>query len=236
MPTQNAGTLDILERLCAFDTTSHKSNLDCIEYCREFLLSLGFSVSILPNKKGDKENLHAVLGDVNKRGIVFAGHTDVVPVEGQTWNSNPFQLKIEQDKLIGRGVVDMKGFLAVILSQVSMLEPSTLKMPVHILMTYDEESGCFGARDFQDHIMNYLVPGSFCLVGEPTDVVPVVAHKGIKGFRCNILASEGHAAQVAKKSNAIHFASELIAYLLQQQDFYASSAQTKNVYPLGLIL
>ena len=214
-------TLAILERLCSFDTTSSKPNLECIEYCRQLMITAGFEVVVLPNGDGTKANLHAFAGPPDKPAWVFAGHTDVVPVDGQHWTSDPFKLKRNGSRLQARGAVDMKGFLAVAISLATSLEKHSLDTQIHIVLTYDEEIGCFGARDVSDYLAKAIPAQSLCVVGEPTDMCPIVAHKGILGVRATVEGSEGHAARIAAKSNAIHFASDLVQYLLQQSSHYA---------------
>ena len=215
-------TLTILDRLCAFDTTSHKSNLDCIEYCRQLLASAGFDVAILPNPEGTKANLHAVAGPKDGAALVLAGHTDVVPVEGQQWSTDPFRLTQRDGKLFARGTTDMKGFVAVALSVATTLDMRAHDVSLHLILTYDEETGCFGARDISDYIRSTIPAGSFCMVGEPTDLQPIVAHKGIMGLQAVVTGSEGHAATIATKTNAIHFASDLVQYLLRRAQAYAA--------------
>ncbi len=222
-------TLTILDRLSAFDTTSHKSNLECIDYCRHLLGEAGFEVIQLPNADGTKANLHAFAGPKDGPVLVLAGHTDVVPVEGQDWSTDPFKLTQRGSNLIARGTSDMKGFVAVALSVATKLDLSALGISLHLILTYDEETGCFGARDISDYLRSAIPAGSFCMVGEPTDLQPIVAHKGIVGLRATITGSEGHAASIATKSNAIHFASELVQYLLQQARVYAADP-SKNDY------
>ncbi|WP_298855865.1 acetylornithine deacetylase [uncultured Ruegeria sp.] len=221
--------LTILDRLCAFDTTSHKSNLECVDYCRHLLVSAGFDVTILPNADGTKANLHAVAGPRDGPALVFAGHTDVVPVDGQNWSTDPFKLTQRDGNLFARGTTDMKGFVAVALSTVTNLDLHALGLSLHHVLTYDEETGCFGARDISDYLRSAVPAGSFCMVGEPTDLRPIVAHKGIIGLRATVTGSEGHAATIATKTNAIHFASDLVQYLLQQAQVYAAKPN-KNDY------
>ncbi len=222
-------TLAILDRLCAFDTTSHKSNLECIDYCRELLVAAGFDVNLLPNADGTKANLHAAAGPKDGPVLVLAGHTDVVPVDGQEWSTDPFKLTQRDGNLIARGTTDMKGFVAVALSVATSLNLQKLGVSVHLVLTHDEETGCFGARDISDYLRSALPAGSFCMVGEPTDLQPIVAHRGIMGLRATVIGSEGHAATIATKSNAIHFASDLVQHLLQQAQIYAAKP-SKNDY------
>jgi len=161
--------------------------------------------------------------------MVLAGHTDVVPVEGQQWSSDPFKLTQKDGKLFARGAVDMKGFLAAALSLATTLDLRALDRPLHLVLTYDEETGCFGARDISDYLRRAIPANGLCIVGEPTDMRPIVAHKGILGLRATVEGSEGHAATIANKSNAIHFASELVQYLLGQSQYY-SARSSKNTY------
>lgn len=222
MSGQPSQILNILERLCSFEPVSDRCNLDLIHYCKEILESCGFSVNILPDASGTKANLHASRGEADKPGLVFAGHTDVVPVQGQSWQGDPFQVRLQNGFVIGRGVVDMLGYVATVLSAMSRPETIQSNAPVHVLLTHDEETGCFGARDMQGYLSQSIPKGSMCLLGEPTDMVPVVAHKGILGLETTIFGSHGHAAQIQQSSNAIHFAADLVAYLKDQGAQYAA--------------
>ncbi|MEI4484897.1 acetylornithine deacetylase [Frigidibacter sp. MR17.14] len=213
--------LAILERLCAFKTISDRSNLELIGYCEQLLRDAGYAVTVLPDATGTKANLHAVKGDPVRPGLVLAGHTDVVPVEGQSWSGDPFRLLRDGDSLRARGVTDMKGFVAAALTFALEAEIVAADAPLHLVLTYDEETGCFGARDIVPYLRANLPAGSLCLLGEPTGLAPVIAHKGILGLRTEITGSDGHAARIRFGANAIHFAGELIGHLRSEGDRYA---------------
>jgi acetylornithine deacetylase len=205
-----------LARLVSFDTTSCNSNLPLIECVGNWLdqLQIPFSLTYDPMKT--KANLFTSLpasdGSLNG-GLILSGHTDVVPVSGQVWNSNPFCAIKRDNRIYGRGTCDMKGFLAVVLALIPELQTISRKHPVHLAFSYDEEVGCLGAplliADFQQR---GILPTA-CIVGEPTEMVPVVAHKGINSFRCRIHGHAAHSSLTPKGCNAIEYGAKLICWL-----------------------
>src|SRR6476659_8501883 len=139
--------LAILERLVSFNTESQRSNLPLIDYVADYLSRLGVSFVRLPNSQGDKAAIYATIGPQDRGGIVLSGHTDVVPVAGQAWTSDPFTLRIADGRAYGRGAVDMKGFAAIVLSMIPEMQKADLVTPIHILLSYDEETTCLGVID-----------------------------------------------------------------------------------------
>ena len=226
MHDETGKLLLILERLCSFNTISNRSNLELVAYCRDLLKDAGFTLEILPDESGQKANLHAVKGNPELPGLMLAGHTDVVPVEGQDWDSEPFELVREGDILRARGVTDMKGFVAAALTFATTADIGPEDRPLHIVLTYDEETGCFGARDIVPYLQKAIPQGTVCLLGEPTGLKPVVGHKGILGQETIFHGSDGHASRIRFGSNAIHFAGDLITYLKKEAENYATQTVT----------
>ena len=139
-------TQEILKRLIAFDTTSHLPNLDLMNYISGLLHDYGVSSTLIPNEEGTKANLYCTVGPQDKPGVMLSGHTDVVPIDGQDWSSDPFTMREQNDLLYGRGSCDMKGFIACVLSMLSSIDAGKLQTPLHLAFSYDEEIGCIGVR------------------------------------------------------------------------------------------
>jgi acetylornithine deacetylase len=189
-----ARSLDILARLVAFDTTSRRSNLELIAYVEGQLAALGVTARRVPSPDGAKTNLFATLGPPVPGGIVLSGHTDVVPVDGQPWTSDPWVLTRRGDRLYGRGTCDMKGFLALALAAAPDLVGAPLKRPVHLAFSYDEEVGCLGAPAMIEAIARELPTPSAVIVGEPTSMQAVRGHKGIAAFKVTVSGHEAHSS------------------------------------------
>ncbi len=207
------GPRDMLARLVGFDTTSAKSNLALIEFVRGYLGSHGVESRLVFDDHRDKANLYASLGPGGPGGVVLSGHTDVVPVAGQPWSSDPFSLRESGGRLYGRGTCDMKGFIALALSLVPEMQASHLKRPIHIALSYDEELGCLGApRLIADMRANLPLP-EIAIVGEPTRLKLGNRHKGCYGFDLKITGRDGHSSATQRGVNAIAHAAEAIGYL-----------------------
>ncbi len=208
----NKNSLKILERLVAFDTTSSKSNLDCIDFIRAELSRFGIESKLSFNDTRTKANLFATLGPSDQPGILLAGHTDVVPVEGQSWKTDPFQLMERDDRLYGRGTADMKSFLAIVLGLVPELLKASQHAPIHLAFTYDEEVGCLGVQRLIPQIESLPIRPIACVIGEPTEMKIVTAHKGTTILHCEVHGLECHSA-LDEGVNAIEIAAEIIAHL-----------------------
>ncbi|MGF1455283.1 MAG: acetylornithine deacetylase [Alphaproteobacteria bacterium] len=204
---------DLLDRLIAFDTTSRLSNRALIDFVADYLASFGVKADILPSDDGTKANLYATIGPEAAGGIILSGHTDVVPVEGQPWTSDPFRVTERDGLLLGRGTADMKGFAACVLAAVPEFVARPLKRPVHIALSYDEEVGCLGVRPMIRHIIDTCPRPALCIVGEPTSMRVVNAHKGIRTLTTRIQGREAHSSQPDLGANAITAAALLIAHL-----------------------
>ncbi|MEM7041274.1 MAG: acetylornithine deacetylase [Pseudomonadota bacterium] len=215
---------ELLARLVAFDTTSRNSNLDLIAFIRDFLDGHGIESVLIANDDGTKANLFASIGPIDRPGIVFSGHTDVVPVDGQDWSCDPFALTVRDDLLYGRGTTDMKGFVAAALALVPDLVSRRLERPVHLAFTYDEEVGCKGVPSLLDHMTAHLpVLPSACIVGEPTGMQVGNGHKGKAGYRCTVTGRASHSALNHLGVNAVEVAAEIVAKLRRMNlDFRAN--------------
>jgi acetylornithine deacetylase len=186
--------IDILSRLVAFDTTSRGSNLELIAYVEDLLGRSGVPSRRIANADGTKANLWARIGPDQPGGVVLSGHTDVVPVDGQAWTSDPFTLTRRDGKLYGRGSCDMKGFLALALAATPRLAAHSLSQPVHLAFSYDEEVGCLGAPDMIAAIAADPRRPALVVVGEPTSMVAVSGHKGISTYRVTVTGREAHSS------------------------------------------
>lgn len=206
-------TLDILERLIAFDTRSSESNLALIGYVRELLESHGISATLIPNAEGTKANLYATIGPQDRPGLCLSGHTDVVPASGQPWTVPAFQMTRTADRVIGRGTADMKGFIAAVLAMVPRFKATAQHCPIHIALSYDEEVGCLGVRGLLSHLSALPVKPLACIIGEPTSMQVAVAHKGKRAYRCCVKGLAGHSSLTHLGVNAVDFAAELTTYL-----------------------
>ena len=203
----------MIDRLVAFDTTSRESNLALIHFVRDYLADLGVASLLVHDAEGRKANLYATLGPDARPGIMLSGHTDVVPVDGQDWETDPFRVTERNGRLYGRGTSDMKGFIAVALVKAPEFLRRGLETPIHLALSYDEEVGCIGVRRLIDRFPDLPVRPAACIVGEPTDMKVVTAHKGKRSMRCRVRGLECHSALAPRGVNAIELAAELVARL-----------------------
>jgi len=204
---------ELLQTLVAFDTTSRESNLHLIEFVRDYLAGFDVPCELVYNEQRSKANLFATIGPADVPGIVLSGHTDVVPVDGQPWTVPPFELTERNGKLYGRGTADMKGYIACVLALVPSLVKATLRVPVHIALSYDEEVGCLGVRSLLTELEQRPVKPMLCIIGEPTELKPVLGHKGKLALRCDVHGQACHSAYAPLGVNAIEYAAELIGEL-----------------------
>jgi len=204
---------DLLASLIAFDTTSRESNLQLIEFVRDYLDRLQVPSTLIFNDERTKANLFATIGTDDRPGIVLSGHTDVVPVDGQPWSVPPFELSEKDGNLYGRGTADMKGYIACVLAAVPGLLAEPLRMPVHIALSYDEEVGCLGVRSLLAELEQRPHKPLLCIIGEPTELKPVLGHKGKLAMRCDVHGAACHSAYAPQGVNAIEYAADLIGEL-----------------------
>ncbi len=222
-------TIEILDRLIAFPTVSRDSNLDLIREVEGMLTALGVECRLVFDEAGRKANLFATIGPRDVPGIMLAGHTDVVPVDGQAWTSDPFRLTRRDGKLFGRGTADMKGFIAACLALAEEAAHVPLRTPLHLALSYDEEIGCVGVRRLIDMLAGLGIRPKACIVGEPTGMQVVVAHKGKTAIRAHCHGLECHSSLAPLGLNAIHLASDLIGALRRRQaELLRSGARDKD--------
>lgn len=201
---------EILAQLLALDTTSRESNLALIDWVAEFLAERGVASQRFYDADGRKANLYARLGPSGTGGVMLSGHTDVVPVDGQSWSVPPFALTERDGRYYGRGSADMKGFIACVLASVEAFGAQTLRMPLHLAFSYDEEVGCLGVRSLVEYLQASPDKPALCLIGEPTEMQPVYGHKGKLAMRCCVEGQACHSAYAPQGVNAISNAAKLI--------------------------
>jgi acetylornithine deacetylase len=229
MNVPSAVSRAMIERLIAFNTVSRESNLGLIEWVRDYLRNLGATTRLTHDPTGKKANLFATLGDSRRPGLILSGHTDVVPVDGQNWDTDPFVATERDGKLYARGSADMKGFIGIILAQapkfVAALNENRLDAPLHYALSYDEEVGCLGVRGLIRDLEDNGIRPAGCVVGEPTSMQPIIAHKGTHRFRCAVHGREAHSSYVTYGVNAIEYAARLVVFIRQIADRLAQIEQ-----------
>lgn len=207
-----ANPVEMIGKLVAFPTVSRDSNLELIDFVRELLRALDAEVRLTFDDERRKANLFATLGPKSDGGLLLSGHTDVVPVEGQAWDTDPFGLVERDGRLYGRGTSDMKSFIAIALALLPSYVPR-LSKPLHLALSYDEEVGCIGVGRLIRDLERARVRPEGCIVGEPTLMSSVIAHKGKKSFRCAVRGLAAHSAYAPSAVNAVEAAAEAVAYL-----------------------
>lgn len=247
-------SVEWLKRLIAFDTVSRHSNLALIEEVQAYCISLGLEPVLTFNDTTDREHssnkanqskanlfvsvpagggLADTASATIKGGIVLSGHTDVVPVDGQDWLSNPFKAEIRGNKLYGRGACDMKGFIACALNllpqAVALSQQGQLRKPLHLALSFDEEVGCLGAPLMLEELSQRGINPDYCIVGEPSSMKMVVAHKGISVFRCSVHGKSAHSSLTHQGVNAISYAAKLIGFI---DELASQLAQSDQVDPM----
>ncbi len=213
--------LDWTRRLIAFDTTSRESNLGLIETVRDHFVAQGLKPHLSYNPQRNKANLHVTVPAADgseQRGIVLSGHTDVVPVDGQDWSTDPFRPALRDGKLDGRGACDMKGFIGTSLALLPTLLQARLREPVHYALSFGEEVGCMGAPYLIDDLRERGIQPAGCIVGEPTSMRVIVAHKGINAYRCCVRGQAAHSSLTPRGVNAIEYAARLICFIRDLAD------------------
>ncbi len=220
-PSSSPHSLSWVERLVSIDTTSRVPNLGLIETVRDALAALGIRSTLTHDHRGQWANLFATIpahdGETNG-GVVLSGHTDVVPVDGQAWDSDPFKPEVREGRLYGRGTCDMKGFIGAALASVPQMQAARLARPIHLALSFDEEIGCNGAPYMIADLQERGVKPEGCIVGEPTSMRPIVAHKGINAYRCCVRGHAAHSSLTPKGLNAIEYAARLICHIRDLAD------------------
>jgi acetylornithine deacetylase len=218
---ERASSAELLARLVSFDTTSRNSNLELIGFVRSLLDAHGVSYRVSLDPTGRKANLHATIGPRSAGGVALSGHVDTVPVDGQAWSADPFVLRSADGRLYGRGSTDMKGFVACCLAAVPELSSRRLARPVHLFITYDEETDMGGARRLIRDLEESGLKPALCIVGEPSLMQPILAHKGRLALRVTARGKPGHSSQPGRGVNAVHAVAEAIAYVAAEQRRFA---------------
>lgn len=216
-------TLEILERLVGFPTISADSNLALIAFVEDFLYNAGFVCRRFPDAEGRKAALFASRGPLDMAGVLLSAHSDVVPVDGQVWASDPFHLIERNGKLHGRGAADMKGFLASMLAAAGRSSRRALSAPLHLAISYDEEIGCVGVRPMLDELARQGMKPRLCLIGEPTGMRVATGHKGKVSLRATCRGTAAHSAAAPLALNALHLAADLLASIRRIQSEIATT-------------
>mgnify|MGYP001160248096 CR=1 FL=1 len=219
-------SLAVIENLIGFETVSRDSNLPLIDFVQNLLYDHGVDSRRVPSADGRKSNLIASVGPEVAGGIVLSGHTDVVPVDGQDWSRDPFAFHRRGERWYGRGSCDMKGFIGIALSLVPTMQ--ALRRPVHFALSYDEEVGCLGAPDMIEVIRNELPEPAGVIVGEPTSMAAVTAHKGIVGLRTTVRGYEAHSSQTHRGVSAVMTAARLVSHLERVAEDLATATPSDN--------
>ncbi|MEL6987075.1 MAG: acetylornithine deacetylase [Bacteroidota bacterium] len=219
MKNDKKTTVQILEDLIRFKVLGGESNLSIIEYIESYLSEYDVDYHLVRNEAEQKASIHCRIGPAVDGGIILSGHTDVVPVEGQEWDTDPFELTDVGDKYFARGSCDMKGFNACCLAALPEMLAADLKYPIYFAFSYDEEVGCLASEDLAEDILKtYPEKPTYCLVGEPTMMKPTIGQKGIAIFVTSLNGSAGHSSRIKQEVSAIHEGAKLILWLENKMD------------------
>lgn len=226
--TMNAS--EILSKLVSFPVLGGESNMSIITWIKEYIENHGVETTLVPNEEGTKASLHCRIGPAVDGGVILSGHTDVVPVEGQDWTSEPFDLVDKGDgKLYARGSCDMKGFVACCLAALPDMVKSDLKKPIYFAFSYDEEIGCLAAPELAEHInTHYTENPKFAIIGEPSMMIPTLGQKGICIYETTVTGSQGHSSRIKTEVSAIHEAMRLILWLENKMNSLISEGKTDD--------
>jgi len=223
-------SVEMLRKLIAFPTVSRDSNLALIHFVRDTLKPYDADIRLTHDDEKRKANLFATLGPRGEPGIVLSGHTDVVPVEGQAWDTDPFVMVEKGGKLYGRGTCDMKGFVACVLALVPEVMKRGLKSPLHLAFSYDEEVGCIGVGRLISDLQRAGIKPKSCIVGEPTEMRSVVAHKGKKAWRCRVRGHEAHSSLTPQGVNAVQIACDIVSFIADRARAFRSGHRQDPAY------
>jgi acetylornithine deacetylase len=222
-----------IEKLIRFDTTSRLPNLGLIEMVRDHLKAAGIESKLTYDASAQWANLFATIpahDGSTQGGIVLSGHTDVVPVDGQQWDSDPFQPEIRDGKLYGRGSCDMKGLIGTMITLLPQMQAAKLSKPIHFALSFDEEIGCAGAPLMIDELQKRGLRPDGCIVGEPTSMRPIIAHKGINAYRCCVRGHAAHSSLTPTGLNAIEYAARLICHIRDVADRFRAEGPFDELY------
>ena len=226
MAGETVDSVEMLRRLVAFDTTSRNSNLALIEYVQDYLKGHGVDSKLVPSDDGKKANLFATVGPAVEGGVVLSGHTDVVPVDGQPWDTDPWTLTLKDGKYHGRGTCDMKAFYAIALARLPEFRKAKLKRPIHFALSYDEEVGCVGAHSLAEKLIGNVPRPQAVIVGEPTMMAVVNAQNAGGGLIATFRGVEAHSSMTHLGVSAVHFAGDFIHWLNELQEELAQRKRT----------
>ncbi|MEL6276153.1 MAG: acetylornithine deacetylase [Bacteroidota bacterium] len=222
-------TTEILAELVSFPVLGGESNLSILAWIRNYLDEHAVSYRLLPNEDGTKAALHCRFGPAVDGGVILSGHMDVVPTEGQPWETNPFELVKKGDKLYARGSCDMKGFLACCLAAVPALKTAPLQRPIYFAFSYDEEIGCRAGVKLANDIMSYYPETpAYAVIGEPSLLKPIVGQKGINVYKTTVYGSQGHSSRVKEEVSALHEAARLVIWLEEYMDQLIGEGRTDD--------
>ena len=202
--------LELAQTLVRMNTVSHRSNLELIHFIRDHLAQLGVKSRLTWNADKTKANLFATLGEGKPAGVILSGHTDTVPWDGQDWSKDPLGAVVQDGRLFGRGSADMKAFIGIALSQAEQFLNSDAPFAVHFAFTYEEEVGCFGVKELIADLRDAGIRPLACIVGEPTSMVPAIAHKGVYRYKCCVRGKEAHSSLTPHSVNAIEMAARVV--------------------------
>ena len=222
--------VEILDQLVAFDTVSRNSNLELVGWLRDYLARHGIEHEVLPSPDGTKANVFATIGPADRPGVVLSGHTDVVPVDGQVWQHDPFRLAQEDGRLYGRGTSDMKGYVACILAIAPRLHAAKLRTPVHLALSYDEEVGCYGVQGIVQHMQAQGLRPAAALIGEPSRMGVVNGHKGSCGMLTRVEGLSCHSSRTDLGVNAVFYATDLIGMIRRRAEALAAAPDSVGVF------
>ncbi len=226
--------LEMIEKFISFDTTSRESNLPLIHFVRDYLEQFGITCELIYNPQSSKANLLVIIGPHTEKhqekGILLSGHSDTVPIDDQNWTVDPFKLTQKGGHLYGRGTSDMKSFLAICTALAPEFSDLNLSEPIYIAMSYDEELGCLGVSSLIDHLIQSHGRPRLCVVGEPTEMEVLIAHKGVNVFETTIVGREAHSSQIDSGASAIMAAGKLISFLNDLADEMRERGDPTNVF------
>jgi len=206
----SAHALELAQTLVRMNTVSQNSNLELIHFVRDTLAKLGVKSRLTFNADKTKANLFATLGEGKPAGVIVSGHTDTVPWDGQDWSVDPLSAVVQNERLYGRGSADMKSFIAIALANAHRFLESDSPFAVHFAFSYEEEIGCFGVKELIADMRDAGIKPLACIVGEPTSMVPAIAHKGVYRYKCCVRGKEAHSSLTPKSVNAIEMAARVI--------------------------
>jgi len=223
---------DILAKLVHFPVLGGDSNLSIIHWIKEYIESYGVATTLVPNKEDTKASLHCRIGPAVDGGVILSGHTDVVPVKGQAWDTDPFTLVKKDGKLFARGSADMKGYIACCLAILPTLTKADLKKPIYFAFSYDEEIGCLAAPELIEHIKKtYPENATYAIIGEPSSLEPVIGKKGVCYVQTEVNGSAGHSSGIHKEISAIHESTRLIMWLENKMKLLSQEKQDHRFEP-----